>query len=72
MQGSLADFKALLEGGGLPASPDIAVDVAKLVKCVHLSPTSEAWFHDVVVATAEQFGFDFKIQKSNLYSGPRS
>jgi hypothetical protein len=48
----------------------IDIDVSKLIKCVHVSPTSPDWFHVLVDDTAKQFGFNFEVQKSNLYSEP--
>lgn len=48
----------------------VDIDVASLVKCVHVSPTSPDWFHNIVQETSKKFEFAFDVKRSNLYSEP--
>jgi|WetSurMetagenome_2_1015567.scaffolds.fasta_scaffold510496_1 hypothetical protein len=48
----------------------IDVDLLKLIKSVRVSPTASELFYNLVKDTIKQFGFDFEIKKSNLYSDP--
>jgi hypothetical protein len=48
----------------------VEVDVGRLVKHVHISPTSPEWFHSLITDVTRQFGLTFDIQKSNLSSEP--
>jgi hypothetical protein len=59
------------EGEGHP-SPGISVDidVAKLIKKVHIAPQSGAWFLDVVKETMERFGVHREVSASGLAPSP--
>jgi hypothetical protein len=48
----------------------INIDLSKLVKYVHVSPTAPEWFEDLVRETSNQFGFSFEVRKSSLNSEP--
>jgi hypothetical protein len=50
----------------------IEIDLTRLVKKVHVSPTAPAWFKNLVEKTTSQFNFSFEITQSNLYSDPLS
>ena len=48
----------------------IDIDAGTLVKCVRISPTSPDWFRDLVDATSRQFGYAFRVLRSDLHSEP--
>jgi hypothetical protein len=48
----------------------VGVDLTRLVKRVHVSPTAPEWFRNLVEKTTAQFNFSFEIAQSSLYSDP--
>lgn len=48
----------------------IQVNLNNLIQKIVISPSSPAWFYDLVKATTEKYGFDFYMEGSDLYSEP--
>jgi len=53
-------------------STSVSVDVslAKLIKAIHVSPTSPRWFGELVEQVARRYGLHVPIVRSNLYDRP--
>jgi hypothetical protein len=48
----------------------VPVDLAALVRHVHVAPTAPAWYEDVVQRAAARYGLDAPVTRSDLYDGP--
>jgi hypothetical protein len=48
----------------------VPVDLATLVRHVHVAPTAPEWYEDVVRRAAERYGLDAPVTRSDLYAGP--
>jgi hypothetical protein len=70
------DWKANIVIGTPPGSIipiagiEIPVNLIRLVKKIHISPSSPSWFIDLVEAIIKKYDFDFPVVKSSLLRGP--
>lgn len=53
-----------------PPGHFVAVDLAKLVQRVTVSPLAPPWYEEVVTAICAAFGFTFSIGRSIVFSRP--
>jgi len=49
---------------------DVPLDIPALVKAVYVSPTSPAWFNELVASAIERYGFRLKLEQSALSELP--
>ncbi len=49
---------------------NIEVDIQKLIKAVHISPSAPDWIKEIITQSIKKFGFEFEVKKSDLYSEP--
>ena len=48
----------------------VDVDLRKLIECIYVAPTSEAWFTALVENTARKYGLSVSIRHSDLVRDP--
>ncbi|WP_197065028.1 DUF2971 domain-containing protein [Vibrio hyugaensis] len=51
-------------------SVEIDIDLAQLIKAVHVSPTAPSWFGDLVKQLLVRYSLDVPVQASSLYERP--
>lgn len=48
----------------------IPVDISSLIEAVHVNPTSQSWFHDVVKGIASDYGVTAPVVRSSIAGAP--
>ncbi len=51
---------------------NIPVDLDELIRRVHVAPTAEPWFHDLVKSVLAEYGLNKEVRKSKLAEDPIS
>jgi hypothetical protein len=54
----------------LPTGWPVPVDLRPLVRAIHVSPLSPAWFLDVIQSLVERYGLDVEVERSDLDRDP--
>jgi hypothetical protein len=54
-----------------PEGRKIKVDINKLIKKIHISPTAQHWFIDLVTDVVNHFGVHTGVVQSNIWEPPK-